>query len=165
MNNVEVDSGQVLKLFAELDSKRQKQAHRNALRLAANILVKETRKQLKSNLGKKANSRNWWNGKTLQSGIKVKVNRDATESKVHIMGDFRLKFFEMGTDIRKTTGRNNADVRGRTPIRRQRKPAKRGKIDPDWFFRTAKRNKENEINASLNKLVKESIQRVYNKYK
>lgn len=165
MSNVEVDSRQVLRLFAELDSKRQKQVHRNALRQAANILVKETKRQLKSSLGKKASSKNWWNGKTLQSGIKSKVNYNATESKVHIMGDFRLRFFEMGTDPRKTTGKNTASVRGKIPIRRQRKPAKRGRIKSEWFFRTAKRIKGNEIESGLNRLIRQSIQRVYNKYK
>jgi hypothetical protein len=34
------------------------------------------------------------------------------------MGDFRLRFFEMGTDPRKTTGKNTASVRGKIPIRR-----------------------------------------------
>lgn len=162
---IEVDNKQVLKLFAELNSKRQKQAHRNALRQATNILVRETKQQLKSKLGRKANSRNWWNGKPLQSGIKSSINKEITESKVHIMGDFRLKFFEMGTKERITTGNNKASVRGRTPIRRQRKSASRGKITSIQFFKTAKQNKENEIENSLNQLLSQSIQRVYNKYK
>ena len=79
------------------------------------------------------------------------------------MGDFRLKFFEMGTDPRKTTGSNNDLVRGKTPIRRQKKASKRGRIEPKNFFSTAKQNKEKEIFGTLDKLISESIQRVYNK--
>ena len=99
---IEVDAKEVLGLFADLNSRQQKQVYRNALRRAANILVKETRNQLKSKLGRKANSRNWWHGKTLASGIKSNADKEGKEAKVHIMGDFRLKFFEGGTDIRKT---------------------------------------------------------------
>jgi hypothetical protein len=40
---IEVDAKEVLGLFADLNSRQQKQVHRNALRRAANILVRETR--------------------------------------------------------------------------------------------------------------------------
>lgn len=162
---IEVDAKEVIGLFADLNGRQQKQAYRNALRRAANILVKETRTQLKSRLGRKASSKNWWNGKTLISGIKSSADREGKEAKVHIMGDFRLKFFEMGTDERKTTGSNTSTVRGKTPIRRQRKEAKRGRIESMKFFSTAKHNKEKEIFGSLDKLISQSIQRVYNKRK
>lgn len=162
---IEVDAKEVLKLFAELNTNQQRRAYRNALRRAANILVKETRNQLKSKLGRKANSKNWWNNKTLASGIKSNADKEGKEAKVHIMGDFRLKFFEMGTKQRKTTGRNTGSVRGKTPIRRQRKAANRGRIESLKFFSTAKDNKEQEIFGTLDKLISESIQRVYNKRK
>ena len=97
MNNV--DARQVLQMFAALDSKRQKKAHRTALRKATGILVRETRKNFRK-VVKNPNARNRWNGKNFSSGIKSKVNKEATEGKVHIMGDFRLKFFEMGTKTR-----------------------------------------------------------------
>lgn len=160
---IEVDAKEVLKLFADLNSRQQKQAHRNALRQAARILEKESKKQLKNILGKKANSKNWWNGKTLANGIKSKADKNGKEAKVHIMGDFRLKFFEMGTDTRKTTGRSSASVRGKTPLRRQRKAANRGRIEAKKFFATAKKNTEKEIFSTLDKLISQSIQRVYNR--
>ena len=160
-----IEAGEVLELFADLSGRQQKQVYRNALRRAANILVKETRSQLKGKLGRKANSRNWWNNRTLSSGIKSRADKEGKSAKVHIMGDFRLKFFEKGTDNRETTGSNIDSVRGKTPIRRQKKPASRGRIEPKNFFSTAKRNKEQEIFSTLDKLVSESIQRVYNKRK
>ncbi len=162
---IEVDVKEVLGLFAELNGKQQKLVYRNALRQAANTLVKETKNQLKLKLGRKANSRNWWNGKALSSGIKTNADKEGKQAKVHIMGDFRLKFFEMGTDTRYTTGRNRATVRGKTPIRRQSKAADRGKITSIQFFKTAKMNKEKEIFDSLDKLISGSIQRVYNRHK
>lgn len=164
-DTITVDAKQVLDLFKELDSRKQKKAYRNALRSAANILTKETKRQLKSRLGKAANSKNWWNGKTLVSGVKSSADKEGTESKVHIMGDFRLKFFEMGTQERFTTGSNSASVRGKDPVRRQKVPASRGKITASYFFRTAKELKEKEVFDSMNRLLSQSIVRVANKYK
>lgn len=97
MNNMEVDARQVLRLFSDLTGRQQVQAKRNALRQASRVLVNETKKQLRRVIGRAINHRNRWNGKTLGSGIKSNANREGTEAKVHIMGDFRLKFFEKGT--------------------------------------------------------------------
>lgn len=163
MNNIEVDARQVLSMFADLTSRQQRQVYRNALRRGANILAGETKRQLKQNLGRAASSRNWWNNKTLVSGIKSNADRNGTEAKVHIMGDFRLKFFELGTRLRRTTGSNTASVRGRNPIRRQRVAANRGAITAIHFFRTAKENKEREIFDNIDNLISQSIQRISNR--
>lgn len=98
-NAAVVDTKQVLEMFAELDSKKQKKAHRTALRKATGILVKEVRKNFRQVI-KNPNARNRWNGKTFSSGIKSSINKEVTEGKVHILGDFRLKFFELGTKTR-----------------------------------------------------------------
>ena len=103
--------------------------YKNALRKAGRILQKETKTQLRSVVGKAINHKNRWNGKTLGNGVKMKVDKEATEAKVHIMGDFRLKFFEMGTSARQL--RKNG--------------ANRGRMNASHFFRTAKDNKERAI--------------------
>ena len=71
MNNIEVDARQVTSMFADLTSRQQRQVYRSALRKGAGILVGETKRQLRQTLGRAASSRNWWNGKTLISGIKL----------------------------------------------------------------------------------------------
>ena len=149
MSNFEVESKQVINLFSKLTSRKKKQSYKTALRRAAGILTKETRKQLKKVIGKAISHRNKWNNKTLGSGIRVKVNKEGTDAKVHLMGDFRLKFFETGTKKRKL----------------KKNGANRGKIKSSYFFRTAKENKEQEIFSSMNKLVIESIQKVASKRK
>ena len=160
----EVDTRSVLEMFAELDSRRQKQAHSSALRRGVNILVKEARKSLRTAV-RKPNSKNWWNGKTLQSGIKSSINREVTEGKVHIMGDFRLKFFEMGTKLRKTSGANRASVRGKMPRYRQHKPSNRGSIKASNFFLKARNRKEKEISDNMNTIIAESIRKVNEQFK
>lgn len=47
MNNIEVDARQVTSMFANLTSKQQRRVYRNALRRGANILVGETKRQLR----------------------------------------------------------------------------------------------------------------------
>lgn len=147
MNSLETDSRQVINLFAELTSRQQRQTYRNALRSAARILTRETQNQLKQVLGNAVNHRNRWNNKTLKSGVRVKVDREATAAKVHILGDFRLKFFELGTTERHLR-RNNAA---------------RGRINASHFFSTAKQNKEAEIFSTIDNLLTQSIQRVANR--
>ena len=58
MSSISVDTQKVLLMFSELDSKRQKKAHRNALRKGTNILVREARRSLKTAV-RKSNSKNW----------------------------------------------------------------------------------------------------------
>lgn len=146
-NTFEIDAKCVLNKFAELTGKQQKNVYKNSFRKASRILVSETKQQLKTVVGSKINSKNSWNGKALSSGIKFKINPDATEAKVHIMGDFRLKFFEKGTAVR-TLKKNKAN---------------RGAMTAHYFFRQAKANKEKEIFDSMDKLISESINRIYNR--
>lgn len=57
-----------------------------------------------------------WPG--LEKGVKFSFNPDNHEGKVHIMGDYRLKWLEMGTDLRKTSAGAN-----------------RGQMPAKWYFR------------------------------
>lgn len=98
-------------------------------------------------VGKAINHKNRWNGKTLGNGVKMKVDKEATEAKVHIMGDFRLKFFELGTTTRQL--RKNG--------------ANRGRMKAAHFFKTAKDKTEHAIFDNINQMVEESITRIANK--
>lgn len=146
-NTFEIDAKDVLNKFAELTGKQQKNVYRNTLRKASRILISESKSQLRTVVGSKINDKNKWNGKTFGSGIKFKLDREATEAKVHIMGDFRLKFFEKGTAIR-TLKKNKAN---------------RGAMTAHYFFKQAKSNKEKEVFDSMDKLISESINRIYNR--
>ncbi|PWM22827.1 MAG: hypothetical protein DBX40_08565 [Clostridiales bacterium] len=77
----------------------------------------------------------------MESGIKLKADKDYCEVSVSIMGDFRLKFFEKGTRQRSL----------------RRGGANRGSIKPLNFFREARQmNIDDVINNSLN----ESLSRI-----
>lgn len=99
--------------FSQLNSKEQKKAKNTALKKAAQIIVKAAKQSL-STVTKHNRTPNYWNGKTLESGIKVGKIKDDSDLKVHIMGDFRLKFFQAGTQLRKTRVGANRGAMKRT---------------------------------------------------
>lgn len=136
----------LIKKFSELTGKEQKKAKHTALRKASSILIKAARTNL-SQVTKGARHPNRWNGKTMESGVKMGKLNDATdELKVHIMGDFRLKFFQSGTK-RRTTKIN----------------ANRGSIKKTNFFANAVNSKKAEAEKSIDTLFQESINRIWSK--
>lgn len=145
---IEVDAKDVLTLFAKLSPKKQKQVYRNVMKKGAVILQNETKSQLKrtgiKGVSRRPKKANW---KPMISGIKYRVRKNGEEAKVHIMGEFRLKFFEMGTNIRLT-----------------KKGISRGRIKQAYkFFAKSKEAKEREIFDGMNKLLSQSIQKVAKK--
>lgn len=163
---VEVDATQVLDMFAELEPRRRKQAFRATLNKSSNILIRETRKTL-GGVVVNPKSPNWWDGKQLQSGIKKRMAKDAKSIKIHIMGDFRLKFFEMGTANRRTEGHKITGKKrygARVFNVRQGKGGNRGKILGEHFFAKAKKNTETRIFSTIEKDLAYQIERINNKY-
>ena len=154
-NEATIDTSKVLAIFNEFDSKERKQTLRNALRKAATILRKSTINNLK-NVVKNVYSKNKWNGKTLSSGIRLKVNKEATEAKVHLLGDFRLKFFELGTVIRSVKKRNGKKLKTE---------ANRGSIIASHFFANAKQQSESEVFTSIDNIISDAVNKINNKYK
>ena len=154
MSNLQIDDKQILELFKDLSPKKQKQVHKNALRKSANILVKQAKQNLRDVTSKykskSTNLKNGWHIKTnrngkvtvksLQDGIKLKVSQEAEQAKVHIMGDFRLKWFELGTNVRQT-----------------KKGYNRGQMSPSYFFKNAREATELEISNTLQNNIRESI--------
>ena len=147
-NGATVDAKQVLLMFAELDSRQQKKAHKTALIKATGILVNEAKRNFRS-VVKKPNSKNRWNGRSFISGIKSSINKEITEGKVHIMGDFRLKFFEMGNK----------------KLFKKKHKSSTGSINAHYFFKRAREAKESTISEELNNIITQSILRVNAKFR
>ena len=162
--NVTVNMESLRAMLSELEPKHMKKVRREVLKKSASKLVTATRRNLKS-VTKHANGRNWWNNKTLQSGIRYRINKDVSEAKIHIMGDYRLIFLEKGTVIRYTTGNSSKSVRGKKPSRRQKKKAYRGKINAKWFFKNAREQKGKEIESEINLEISKAIEKINEKYK
>lgn len=159
-DGIQVDASRCYALFRRLNTRNQRKVSRAALRGAANKLKKEAVKNLQQSIGhsvKKTSTYTRRNGKTekrsLAKGIKV-VAKDAETAKVHIMGDYRLKWFEMGTDHRKTKG-----ARGKGKKIPLRKASSRGRVFKEqsklWWFAKAVKAKEHEAAQDIeNELIK-----------
>lgn len=142
MNNVSVDDSAVRNLFQALDEESRKRILFTALKAGGEKLLSETKMQLRSKLGSGASSPNRWNGRTMESGIRLRGDKDYCEVDVNVMGDFRLKFFEKGTKLRQT-----------------KKKANRGSIKGLYFFQAA-RSKADEITTIINSSLAESLKRI-----
>ena len=142
MNNVSVDDSAVRNLFQALDEESRKKILFTALKAGGEKLLSETKVQLRSKLGSGASSPNRWNGRTMESGIRLRGDKDYCEVDVNVMGDFRLKFFEKGTKLRQI-----------------KKKANRGSIKGLYFFQAA-RSKADEITAIINSSLAESLKRI-----
>jgi hypothetical protein len=172
MSNVQVDAAQVLAMFSEFDEKHRKVVFRRSLGEASRILVRETRKQLRGvrtksgSLSTKTKSK--WTGKTLESGVRYKIAKNAKESKVHIMGDFRLKFFELGTKDRRTKGYRVVGkhwVGGRIYKERKGSGGFRGRIEASKFFAKGKEMSERQVFASMDQIFSKHVEKINAKYK
>lgn len=141
MNNVQVDDTSVQNLFSALDADSSKEILFKALKKGGQKLTSQTKRSLRAKLGAGSATPNRWNGKTMESEIRLKADKDYCEVSVSILGDFRLKFFEKGTAQR----------------RLRRGGANRGSIRPLYFFRDAR---QQDIYDVINNSITESLRSI-----
>lgn len=137
-----------------INPNRLKTALRNGLKKSLKIVQKEAKKNLKSVTPRYNSGRNQW-GLRLIRGIMLKLykaQKNDIRGVVEIMGkgksaDFRLKFFENGTQSRFT---KNGWYRGKM------------KVTP--FFNPAIESTKSEVEASLEGNYQEALEKAYNKF-
>lgn len=128
-------------MFERLSAKNVQAMEGNAIEKALNELYRETISNLTARVAGATRSGFTPMGKPtkpMTKGVKKNVDSAYATGTVHIMGDYRLKWFEMGTEERFTTGarsRNRTDIKKKIPA-----GLSRGKIDPERFFKDARDN-------------------------
>ena len=153
----EITTQELLKRFAKLNTKQQNKVYRQTFQKAANKLVKATRSNLKQVVKKITTKHTTKKGSTysLSSGIKGKAwKKKDIGATVSILSDFRLKFFERGT--------NDRFVKTRKGVKLKKK-AFRGKNTAKWFFKSAKAQKEKEIFNDIDKDLSANITKIFEK--
>ena len=142
---------ELIAILKKMSYKDMQRIYKKALTDTVRPLVNETKKMLRRSNIKHVNKPYIGkNGKTYKSmiqGIKSSVdvrNEDDNYAKVHIMGEFRLKWFEKGTAIRRTY-----------------KKGSRGRINARRFFRDAVDRVGESCRSSLEENIKKSIQKVW----
>lgn len=155
MNNgeIRVDDREVIKALANLSFKKMNKAYKTGMQKSLDPILKQTKQNLRASgirhVNKPYIGKNGKKYKSMLQGVKTSVYMGDTEDswgKVHIMSEFRLKFFEKGTNERHT-----------------RKGWKRGSIAPKWFFRNAVNQKGKEATDNLDDNIRKSILQAWNK--
>ena len=151
--SVTVDDKEIIKALSNLSFKQMNKAYRNGMKKSLDPILKQTKQNLRNsgirNVNKPYIGKNGKKYISMLQGVKTSVYIGDTEDsygKVHIMKEFRLKWFEKGTQLRKT-----------------RKGYNRGDIKPKWFFATAVRQRQNEAVNNLDENIRNSIIQVWNK--
>lgn len=151
--DIRVDDREVIQALARMSFKSMNKAYRQGMKKALDPILKQTKVNLRSsgirNVNKPYIGKNGKKYKSMLQGVKTSVYMGDTEDsygKVHIMGEFRLKWFEKGTNVRQT-----------------RKGWNRGSITPKWFFRSAVSQKGKEAVDNLDENIRESILKAFNK--
>ena len=164
-DGIQVDASRCYALFRRLNTRNQRRVSKAALRTAANKVKAQAVKNLQLVIGHSVRKTRTYvkaNGKTekqnLAKGVKV-VARDAETAKVHIMGDYRLKWFEMGAGLKEPRKTKGVRRRGKKiPLRRE---SNRGQVFKDrsklgWFDRAVK-SKEHEAARDIEEALKNHI--------
>ena len=151
--SVTVDDKEVIKALSNLSFRQMNKAYRNGMKKSLDPILKQTKQNLRNsgirNVNKPYIGKNGKKYISMLQGVKTSVYIGDTEDsygKVHIMKEFRLKWFEKGTQLRKT-----------------RKGYNRGDIKPKWFFATAVRQRQNEAVNNLDENIRNSIIQAWNK--
>lgn len=164
MNKIcEINTKDVERIFNNLSNEEErKKMMLDALYTGGKELAEETKSELlrvlpNANKGEKY-------GKPMTSGIKVKKDKNYDEVIVHIMGDFRLKWFEMGTKERylkkPIEAKSDTRYKFRTGSSNAGGNPYRGKIKALNFFEHARANSDvvntivNTLQNKINKILK-----------
>lgn len=144
---IKVDDKDVIRALANLSFKKMNKAYKDGMKKSLDPILKQTKVNLRAsgirNVNKPYVGKNGKTYKSMMQGVKSSVyigNTEDSYGKVHILREFRLKFFEKGTQIRKTS-----------------KGWNRGSISPKWFFRTAVNQRSKEAIDNLDENIRNSI--------
>lgn len=127
--------------LAELDTVACHNLMFNAIKAGAGVLKRNTQLSLTNKMGFKANKKLRGRNVSLVDGVKMKHDNTLCESKVSITGFSR--WFEVGTDIRKTNKGYN-----------------RGKITGLKFFFAARQSSDTEINSAVASSIEKQLNRI-----
>ena len=152
MNGINVDDKEVIQALSRLSFRQMNKAYREGMKKSLDPILKQTKINLRKsgikNVNKPYIGKNGKKYPSMIQGVKTSVYVGDTEDsygKVHIMKEFRLKWFEKGTQLRKTS-----------------KGWNRGSIKPKWFFASAVSQRSKEAVSNLDENIRNSIIKAFN---
>ena len=166
-SQVTFDASRFHQMVNKLTGPEMKKVMVSTLRSSANILKKETEVQFHSRValnGFKISYQKKGQDRTkVKRLVTVVVNKRDMTAKVHIMGDFRAKLFELGTKERYTRGHKiTGSYRkgNRKYLNRTGKPGRRGNIQAGHHFKTAQDVTREKIFSEMDQRMSKAIIRI-----
>lgn len=166
---IKIDSSQLQSAMSTLSGKEIRQVYRNSIKKAVRPLAKATEQRYSVLLSREKMGSG--KGRKSQNIVKLlsRTSNGIIVVKVHIMQDYKAKWFEMGTAKRYTKGHRNVgyyklrpDAR-RKYIRRTGKPGYRGYIHSSWIFTTEQQKQQNAIMKGIDRYINEGVTKLVNK--
>lgn len=167
--SIQADDREVRSLLGRLQEAGLNRKALAAIRRGLNILARKTTEKFRQNrrgFAERRVKRKGRGGKEREKILRVarvSTNRKAQTVKVHIMDDYRVKWFEMGTRRRKTKGRRivgSAYVGKRKLLVRSGKGHDTGSIRAEWFFRKAQRQTLPQVEKKINDEMTKAIRKL-----
>lgn len=147
-----LDTKSLSDILDNLNEDNRRLAMLSALRAGGKVLQQNTKESLKKKLGSGATSTSDRNKFPMEKGVRLIVDKDYNEVIVSIMKDYRLKWFETGTDGRYLKKDHPKDERHRKTLK---KGEYRGRIGATNFFGEARQNDGPVCEAIVEELAKQ----------
>ncbi|MBD5113134.1 MAG: hypothetical protein HDT42_11490 [Ruminococcaceae bacterium] len=151
-HTVTLDTKSLSDILDNLNEDNRRLAMLSALRAGGKVLQANTKESLKKKLGSGATSTSDRNKFPMEKGVRLIVDKDYNEVVVSIMKDYRLKWFEMGSDQRYLKKDHPKDEKHRKTLR---KGEYRGRIGATNFFGEARQNEGPVCDAIVEELAKQ----------
>lgn len=142
---IDVDSSQVDNLLDKLgDDDLRRGIIFKAVKAGAKVLQNATKNYFKSEVGAAASHTSPYIKAPFYEGVIMKGDKAYLEARVSIMKDFRMKFFEKGTDQNRQT----------------KKGYNRGGMTGKFFFKKATDSSKGSIEAAIQKSIDNSLRKL-----
>lgn len=152
MNNVTIDDKGLRESLNKIDDEdKVKDIIFKALKKGAKKLQQATKSVFKQKMPTASNK--------MIRGVKVKNDKAYTESTVHIMGDYRNKWFEKGTEIRRKRSNEIDHYWGKRAVYKKNGSGT-GQIKGKHFFKDAQSIYDKDIQDVMNKTITEELKKI-----
>lgn len=161
MSDLTIEYDELVKMLNRLDTETVDKILLTATKEAADTLRDATKTILLQKLPAAAEGKKY--GKPMVKGVISKSDKDYTLSYVSIMREFKLKFFEQGTDNRFRKIRySGKDKRGRDRkvLRKNNTNAPTGKITALDFFKEARERYADSVVDDMQSAIIKSLERI-----
>lgn len=152
MNDVKIEDKGLMESLGKIDDEDEVKAMMlKALSKGASVLQSYTKALYKSYMPT-ANAK-------MIKGIKKKVDKAYTEVMVTLMGDYRNKWFEKGTQERHKKSNQIDHYWGKRAIYKKN-GASTGHIEGKRYFKDAQRIYDNDIQNTMNKTLEDELRKI-----